>query len=117
MIHVDDAEDITLYNREPYAPTRGIIHSLMEVNLVYGREESSQPIGELYAVVHLDSPLSTSGGEVSWLLASPRHTGYGLPSICLSFITVNVIFVEGPNPPVGLRWEGPDAICSMKLVR
>jgi hypothetical protein len=111
MIRVEDAADPTLYN----GPTMGVIHSTIEDHLVFGREESSQP-SELCAIIHLDSPLSASGEDVRWLLAVPRHVGYGLHSLCLTFIAVNVVFIEGPNLPHGVTWDLA-AVCSMKLIR
>jgi hypothetical protein len=94
----------------------GVIHSTVEEHLAFGLEQPTRQRG-LYAIVHLDSPLSASGGDVRWLLAAPRHVGYGLDSLCLTSIAVNVIFIEGPDLLHESRWEDLAAICSMKLVR
>jgi hypothetical protein len=114
MTSVDDTADPNLYDYYD-RPTTGIIHSTVEERLVFRLEESGA--SDLCAIIELDSPLSASGGDVHWLLAVPRHEGYGLHSLCLTFIAVNVFFIEGPNPPPGLTWESMGAICSMKLIR
>jgi hypothetical protein len=114
MIRVDDTGDPALagfYDR----PIMGVIHSTVEEYLVFGLEQSTQQRG-LCAIVHLDSPLSASNGDVHWLLTVPRHGGYGLHSLCLTFIGVNVVLIEGPDLPDGSRWDLA-AICSMKLLR
>ncbi len=116
MILVNDTADPNLYEFFE-RPTLGIIHSTVEEHLVFGIEESRGPSKKLCAIVHLDSPLSASGGDVHWLLAVPRHAGYGLHSLCLISAAVNVVFIEGPDPPPGLTWDSRGAICSIKLIR
>ena len=114
MVVVDDTGDPALsdfYDR----PTMGVIHSTVEEHLVFGLEQPTQQ-RSLCAIVHLDSPLRASGGDVHWLLAVPRHEGYGLHSLCLTFIAVNVVLIEGPDLPHESRWDLA-AICSMKLIR
>jgi hypothetical protein len=94
MIRVDDTGDPALsdfYDR----PTMGVIHGTVEEHLAFGLEEPTTRQRDLCAIVHVDSPLRTSGGDVHWLLAVPRHVGYGLDSLCLTFIGVNVAFIEG----------------------
>jgi hypothetical protein len=116
-ILVSDTDDPNLHEYFK-RPTMGIIDSTVEEHLVFGIEEPSQ--NDLCAIVHLDSPLRASGGDVHWLLAMPRHVGYGLHSLCLTplvgSITVIAVFIEGPNPPPGLTWDR-GAGCSMKLIR
>lgn len=114
MIRVDDTGDPDLsdfYDR----PTMGVIHSTVEKYLAFGLEQSTRQ-RDLCAIVHLDSPLRASGEEVHWLLAVPRHEGYGLDSLCLTFIAVNVVFSEGPDLPHEPRGDSA-ATCSMKLIR
>jgi hypothetical protein len=94
----------------------GVIHGTVEEHLAFGLEQPTRQ-RDLCAIVHLDSPLRTSGEHVRWLLAVPRHGGYGLDSLCLTFIAVNVVFIEGPDLPYESRWQDVAAICSMKLIR
>ena len=113
-IRVDDTSDPALSDFYDH-PTMGVIHSTVEEHLVFGFEQHPQQ-RRLCAIVHLDSPLGVSGGNIHWLLAVPRHLGYGLDSLCLTFIAVNVVFLEGPDLSHESRLDLA-AICSMKLIR
>ncbi|MGH8069871.1 MAG: hypothetical protein ACRERE_32445 [Candidatus Entotheonellia bacterium] len=70
-----------------------------------------------FAIIHLDSPLNFNGENIEWLMAVPRHKGYGLYRLCMTWIAVYIHVLERPTPPQEISWSDINAVCSMKLIK
>jgi hypothetical protein len=112
LLSIDDSDDPALFG----VVVKGVICAIVPAILSLGPAGSSWS-DDPSAIIRLDSSLNLKGQNTEWLMAIPRHSGYGLYRLCLSWIAVYISPLEGPNPPRELSWIRISAICSMKLAK
>ena len=70
-----------------------------------------------FAIIHLDSFINLGGKNVEWLIAVPRHSGYGLYRLHITWIAVYIFTLERPIAPQSISWDEIRGIYSMKLAK
>lgn len=111
-LHVDEDSNLVQYG----LIVEGTIHKLVEHITTYGPTGATIH-NELCPVIRLDNTWQISNKATNWLVAIPRHYGYGVYRLCLGSITVHVFPIEDPESIPMLDGTDMLAICSMKLLR
>lgn len=81
-----------------------------------GKDRSKKTvIKDPCAIIQLESSFNFNGKSLQWLLAIPRHHGFGIYRLCLNFISTDIFSIEGPNPPEEVYHEEMIGIWDIKV--
>ena len=112
LIRIDETNHPSLIN----TTIKGTIFDVKSGIIATG-PGGSHRLDSSFAIVHIDSSLALDGQSVEWLMAIPRHRGYGLYWLYCTWIVVYIYILGGSSPPNEISWSDTRAICSMKLER
>jgi hypothetical protein len=112
LLRIDDTNHPALMN----TVVRGTIYDIKS-DIIDTESGGSQRRDGSLAIIHIDSFLDFDGRNIEWLMAVPRHKGYGFYRLYCTWIVVYIYVLDESSPREKISWSDISAICSMKLVR